>query len=114
MDLYGQLNNIVLSYYCLLIYLLYQPTFQSTLGYPAGYSPLTIILAPYYATPPDQRLHYYTQVGVVTKQLSETVITPSPNMKIVFYSNHRIPFIGVCKNVRLIIGPIKYEIYLFV
>jgi hypothetical protein len=35
-------------------------------------------------------------------------------MKMVSHSNHRVPFMGVCENVRLAIRLIKYEIYLFI
>jgi hypothetical protein len=35
-------------------------------------------------------------------------------MEIISHSNHRVPFIGVYKNIRLAVKPIKYEIYLFV
>jgi len=38
----------------------------------------------------------------------------SLNIKIVSYSNHRVPFIKICKNVRLAVKFIKYEICLFV
>jgi hypothetical protein len=38
----------------------------------------------------------------------------SLNMEMVSHSNYRVPFIGVCKNVRLAIKLIKYEICLFV
>ena len=35
-------------------------------------------------------------------------------MEIIFYSNYRVSFMGVYKNIRLVIKLIKYEIYLFV
>jgi hypothetical protein len=38
----------------------------------------------------------------------------SLNMEMVSYSNYRVPFIGVCENVRLVIKFIEYEIYLFI
>jgi hypothetical protein len=38
----------------------------------------------------------------------------NPNMEIISHLNYRVPFIGVCENVRLAVKPIKYEIYLFV
>jgi hypothetical protein len=38
----------------------------------------------------------------------------SPNIKMVSYSNHYIFFIRVCKNVRLAVKPIKYEVCLFI
>jgi hypothetical protein len=36
------------------------------------------------------------------------------NMEMVSHSNHRIPFIGVCENVRLAVKSIKYKVCLFV
>jgi hypothetical protein len=35
-------------------------------------------------------------------------------MEIISHSNHYIPFMRVCKNVRLAVKLIKYEIYLFI
>jgi hypothetical protein len=51
---------------------------------------------------------------VTYKQLTDMVIILSPNMEMVSHSNYRVPFIGVYKNVRLAIKPIKYEICLFI
>jgi hypothetical protein len=48
------------------------------------------------------------------KQLLGVIIIPNLNMKMISHSNHRVPFIKIYKNVRLAIGPIKYEIYLFI
>jgi hypothetical protein len=48
------------------------------------------------------------------EQLTGVVMTPSPNMEMVSHSNHRVPFMGVCENVRLAVGPIEYEVCLFV
>jgi hypothetical protein len=48
------------------------------------------------------------------KQLTGVVMTLSPNIEMVSHSNHRVPFMGVCENVRLVIRPIKYEVCLFV
>jgi hypothetical protein len=42
------------------------------------------------------------------------IIIPNLNIKIISYSNHRVPFIKVCKNIRLAIKFIKYEICLFI
>jgi hypothetical protein len=38
----------------------------------------------------------------------------SLNMKMISHSNHRVLFMGVCENVRLAVGFIKYEVCLFV
>jgi hypothetical protein len=38
----------------------------------------------------------------------------SLNMEIISYSNYRVFFMGVCKNVRLAVKFIKYEVCLFV
>jgi hypothetical protein len=35
-------------------------------------------------------------------------------MEMVSYSNHRIFFMEIYKNIRLAVRPIKYEIYLFI
>jgi hypothetical protein len=35
-------------------------------------------------------------------------------MEIISHSNHRIPFIKICENIRLAIKLIKYEVYLFI
>jgi hypothetical protein len=51
---------------------------------------------------------------VTYEQLIGVVIIPSLNMEIVSHSNHRVPFIGVYKNVRLAVKLIKYEICLFI
>jgi hypothetical protein len=51
---------------------------------------------------------------VTYKQLTGMVITLSLNMKMIFHSNYRVPFIRVCENIRLAVKPIKYEIYLFI
>jgi hypothetical protein len=50
----------------------------------------------------------------IYKQLSDVIIILSLNIKIVFYSNYRVSFMRVYENVRLAVGPIKYEIYLFI
>jgi hypothetical protein len=42
------------------------------------------------------------------------VIILSLNMEMVSHSNYRVSFIGVCENVRLAVGLIKYEVCLFV
>jgi hypothetical protein len=51
---------------------------------------------------------------VTYEQLTSVVMIPSPNMEIISHSNHRVPFIGIYKNVRLAVKPIKYEVCLFV
>jgi hypothetical protein len=38
------------------------------------------------------------------KQLTGMIIILSLNMEIVSHSNYRVSFIGICKNVRLVIG----------
>jgi hypothetical protein len=48
------------------------------------------------------------------KQLLNVIIILNLNIKIISYSNHRIPFIKICENVRLAVKFIKYEIYLFI
>jgi hypothetical protein len=48
------------------------------------------------------------------EQLTGVVITPSPNMEMVSHSNYRVLFMGVCKNVRLAVKLIEYEVCLFV
>jgi hypothetical protein len=48
------------------------------------------------------------------EQLTGMVMILSLNMEIVSYSNYRVSFMGVCENVRLAIGLIKYEVCLFV
>jgi hypothetical protein len=35
-------------------------------------------------------------------------------MEMISHSNYRVPFIGICKNVRLAVRFIKYEVCLFV
>ena len=47
------------------------------------------------------------------KQLLGVIIIPSLNIEMISHSNYRIPFIGIYKNIRLTVRPIKYEIYLF-
>jgi hypothetical protein len=39
---------------------------------------------------------------------------PNLNMEIISHSNYRVLFIKVCKNVRLVVRLIKYEICLFI
>jgi hypothetical protein len=48
------------------------------------------------------------------KQLTDVIIILSLNMEMISHSNYRVPFIGVCENVRLAVRPIKYEICLFI
>jgi hypothetical protein len=36
------------------------------------------------------------------------------NIEMISHSNHRVPFIGIYENVRLVIRLIKYEICLFI
>jgi hypothetical protein len=50
----------------------------------------------------------------IYKQLSDVIIILNPNMEMISHSNHRVPFIGICENIRLAVRPIKYEVYLFV
>ena len=42
------------------------------------------------------------------------VIILSLNIEIVSHSNYRIPFIRVYENIRLAVGLIEYEVYLFI
>jgi hypothetical protein len=51
---------------------------------------------------------------VTYKQLTDMVMTLSPNIKMISHSNYRVSFIRVCENIRLAVGPIKYEVCLFV
>jgi hypothetical protein len=51
---------------------------------------------------------------ITYKQLTDMIIIPSLNIEMISHSNHRVSFIRVCKNIRLAIRPIKYEIYLFI
>jgi hypothetical protein len=48
------------------------------------------------------------------EQLTGVVMTLSLNIEMVSHSNHRIPFMGVCENVRLAVRPIEYKVCLFV
>jgi hypothetical protein len=60
----------------------------------------------------DAEINYIDKVTY--EQLTGVVIILSLNMEMVFYSNHRVPFIRVCENVRLAVKFIEYEICLFV
>jgi len=48
------------------------------------------------------------------KQLTDVIIILNLNIKMVSYSNYRIPFIRIYENIRLAVKLIKYEIYLFI
>ena len=48
------------------------------------------------------------------KQLPDVIITLNLNIEMISHLNYRIPFIKVCKNVRLAVKLIKYEVCLFV
>jgi hypothetical protein len=48
------------------------------------------------------------------EQLTGVVMILSLNMEMVSHSNHRVPFMGVYKNVRLAVRLIKYEVCLFI
>jgi hypothetical protein len=48
------------------------------------------------------------------KQLTSIIIILNLNMEMISHSNHRVPFIRICENIRLAIRLIKYEICLFI
>jgi hypothetical protein len=50
----------------------------------------------------------------IYKQLSGVIIILNLNIEMISYSNYRIPFIRIYKNIRLAVRPIKYEICLFI
>jgi hypothetical protein len=60
----------------------------------------------------DAEINYIDKITY--EQLTGVIIILSLNMKMIFHSNHRIPFIKICENVRLVIRLIKYEVCLFV
>jgi hypothetical protein len=51
---------------------------------------------------------------ITYKQLTDVVMILSLNMEMISYSNHRVPFIRICENVRLAVKFIEYEICLFI
>jgi hypothetical protein len=59
-----------------------------------------------------------TKINYIDKatyeQLINVIIILNPNIEIISYSNHRVPFIKIYKNIRLAVKPIKYEICLFI
>jgi hypothetical protein len=48
------------------------------------------------------------------EQLTGVIMILSLNIEIVSHSNYRISFIEICKNVRLAVKSIKYEVCLFI
>jgi hypothetical protein len=60
----------------------------------------------------DAKINYIDKVTY--EQLTGVIIILSLNMEMISHSNHRVPFMGIYKNVRLAVRPIKYEICLFV
>jgi hypothetical protein len=58
------------------------------------------------------------EINVIIKEiyanLSGLVITENPEIAIIFYSNYHIPFLGVCEDVKVIVGDIKYNVCIFV
>jgi hypothetical protein len=60
----------------------------------------------------DAEINYIDKITY--EQLTGMIIILNLNIEMVSYSNHRVPFIRVCKNVRLAIKLIKYEVCLFI
>jgi hypothetical protein len=60
----------------------------------------------------DAEINYIDKITY--EQLTGMMIILNLNIEMVSYSNHRVPFIRVCKNVRLAIKLIKYEVCLFI
>jgi hypothetical protein len=58
------------------------------------------------------------EINVMTKEvyanLPGLVMTESSEIAMVSYFNYHIPFLGVCEDVRVIVGDIEYNVYIFV
>jgi hypothetical protein len=58
------------------------------------------------------------EINVMTKEvyasLSGLIMTENPEIAIIFYSNHYIPFLGVCEDVKVIVKNIEYNVCIFV
>jgi hypothetical protein len=58
------------------------------------------------------------EINVMIKEIYASlpglVITENPEMTIIFYSNYHIPFLGVCEDVKIIVGDIEYNVCIFV
>jgi hypothetical protein len=58
------------------------------------------------------------EINVMTKKIYASlpglVMTENPEMAIIFHSNHHIPFLGVCEDVKVIVENIKYNVCIFV
>jgi hypothetical protein len=63
-------------------------------------------------------INFNAEINYIDKatyeQLIGMVLILSLNIEIISHSNHRVPFIGICENVRLVVRFIKYKVYLFV
>jgi hypothetical protein len=58
------------------------------------------------------------EINVIIKKvyasLSGLVMIENPEMVMVFHSNHHIPFLGVCEDVKMTVKDIEYNICIFV
>jgi hypothetical protein len=58
------------------------------------------------------------EINVITKKvyasLPGLVITENLEIAMVSHSNHHIPFLGVCEDVKVIVGNIEYNVCIFV
>jgi hypothetical protein len=58
------------------------------------------------------------EINVIIKEiyanLPGLVMTENPEMAIISYFNHYIPFLGVCEDVKVIVKDIKYNVCIFV
>jgi hypothetical protein len=58
------------------------------------------------------------EINVMTKKiyasLLSLVMIENPEMVMIFHSNHYIPFLGVCEDVRVIVKDFKYNVCIFV
>ena len=58
------------------------------------------------------------EIDVITKEIYASlpglVIIENPKIVMVSHSNHHIPFLGVCEDVKVIIKNIEYNVCIFV
>jgi hypothetical protein len=63
-------------------------------------------------------INFGAEINYINKatyeQLTDVIMILNLNIKMVSHSNYRVLFIRICENVRLAVGPIKYEICLFI